>query len=160
MVVPILVILWAAVLIPPLLRSRAESRPADSIGAFRRQLAVLQRTGPSPSVAPVIAPATRLRPSRPVVPPVSSARRRTQKRRRDVFVALLAGMLTSLLLGMFPGLHLLLIVHVLMDLAFAAYVAMLVKVRNVAAERDMKVRFLPGGGTPVEPALALRRSAR
>ena len=34
----------------------------------------------------------------------------------------------------------------------------LIRMRNVAAEREMKVRFLPGAGPAVEPLL-LRRSA-
>ena len=45
--------LWAALLVPPYLRNRAENRPADSIGDFRHQLRVLQRTGPSSS-APTV----------------------------------------------------------------------------------------------------------
>ncbi len=37
---------WAAVLLPPLLRSRLEGRPGSSIMSFRRQLTTLQRTMP------------------------------------------------------------------------------------------------------------------
>ncbi|MBV8162398.1 MAG: hypothetical protein JO265_15875, partial [Acidimicrobiia bacterium] len=42
----ILAVVWAAVLVPPWLRSRADARPADSISAFRHRLTVLERTGP------------------------------------------------------------------------------------------------------------------
>src|SRR5205085_2879709 len=42
----ILAVVWAVVLVPPWLRSRADARPADSIGAFRHRLTVLERTGP------------------------------------------------------------------------------------------------------------------
>ena len=38
MVLVVLAVVWAVVLIPPWLRSRAEGRPGDSIGAFHRQL--------------------------------------------------------------------------------------------------------------------------
>lgn len=38
---------WAAVLIPPLLRSRVENRPNSSVTDFRRQLSRLQSTVPS-----------------------------------------------------------------------------------------------------------------
>lgn len=38
---------WAAVLIPPLLRSRIENRPNSSVTDFRRQLSKLQSTVPS-----------------------------------------------------------------------------------------------------------------
>ena len=46
MVLLVLALVWAAVLIPPALRARQEGRPSDSISNFRRQLAVLRRTGP------------------------------------------------------------------------------------------------------------------
>lgn len=46
MVLLVLAAVWAAVLIPPALRARHEGRPSDSISNFRRQLAVLRRTGP------------------------------------------------------------------------------------------------------------------
>lgn len=38
--------MWVVVLVPPLLRSRQDSRPSDSVVSFRRQLSTLQRTGP------------------------------------------------------------------------------------------------------------------
>ncbi len=49
MVLLVLAVVWAAVLIPPALRARQEGRPSDSISNFRRQLAVLRRTGPKTS---------------------------------------------------------------------------------------------------------------
>jgi hypothetical protein len=58
----ILALVWAAVLGPGILRRRAERRSADSIGAFRRQLRVLERTGP-----PIVQPANRLYSPRPLV---------------------------------------------------------------------------------------------
>jgi hypothetical protein len=57
-----------------------------------------------------------------------------------------------------------LVAHVVADILLVAYVALLVHQRNVAAERDMKVRFLPQAHRldpallRAEPAL-LRRSA-
>lgn len=47
MVLLILVLVWAAVLGPSLLRRRFQQHSTDSIGAFHRQLRVLQRTGPT-----------------------------------------------------------------------------------------------------------------
>src|SRR5205823_6092627 len=46
-VLVVLAVVWAVVLIPPWLRSRAEGRPGDSIGAFHRQLTTLERTSPA-----------------------------------------------------------------------------------------------------------------
>ena len=48
----ILAMVWAVFLVPQVVRARAEKTPADSIGAFRRHLGVLQRTGPHAAVAP------------------------------------------------------------------------------------------------------------
>jgi hypothetical protein len=157
----ILAVIWAAVLIPPMLGARAEGRPADSIGDFRRQLSVLRRAAPvgTPTsnlaaygtVPFVAAPRTQSR--------HEAARRRTVKRRRDVFYALVTSMGGTLLLGLVPGMHVLLGLHLILDALFVAYVALLLRMRNAAAEREMKVRFLPHAGPAPEPMLALRRSA-
>ncbi len=156
----LLAVIWAAVLIPPMVRARAESRPSGSITDFRRQLRVLARTTPyaASSVAPsgqlYAAPVAAVRRSAP-------PRRRTSsvKRRRDILVGLLVAMAGSLLFGVLPPLRVLWLVHVALDVLFVAYVALLVYMRNLAAEREMKVRFLPTAATRApEPALLLRRS--
>lgn len=180
MVLVVLAIVWVAVLVPPMLRSRAESRPADSISAFRRQLTVLRRTAPFPrraglqdrprprgalavpatmplvnrssSVRHLRSPAPAARPRPQSARSVSS---RTLRRRRDVFVALLAAAALSLALGVLV-MRAMLAVHIAVDVLLGAYVALLIRQRNLAAEREMKVRFLPGPRA-VEPAL-LRRS--
>jgi hypothetical protein len=82
-----------------------------------------------------------------------------QKRRRDVMLALASAMVATLALSLVPGLGALLFVHLFVDVLFVAYVAMLIRLRGAAAEREMKLRFLPGAQQSVEPALALRRSA-
>jgi hypothetical protein len=183
LVLIVLAVIWVVVLVPPALRARAEGRPGDSISAFRRQLAVLQRARPRASRfaglgagrgarAGLHGPVTVASWSRtadaagrvalgspmarPSVPPVG-VRRSTQKRRRDVFTGLLAMMVATLALGFVPTLHWLWAVHLLTDALFAAYVAMLIRLRNLAAEREMKVRFLPS--TPTLEPLLLRRSA-
>lgn len=159
MVLLILAVIWAAVLIPPALRSRAEGRPADSITAFHRQLAVLRRAGPrtgffadgpsSPrpgSLRSVTSPMPAFAP-RPMaaarayaaVPRRGSARRR----RRDILLSLLVAAGSTLVLGVIPGLRMLWIVHVAADVLLFGYVALLVRQRNLATERALKVRLLP-----------------
>jgi hypothetical protein len=191
--------IWAAVLIPPALRSRAEGRPGDSIHNFKRQLTVLRRTGPHrggfggsgraaggehwyrphastplvPVHGPVRSPARAAGPYRaaPIATVVarpataaSASRSRTMRRRRDVLTALVVAVFGTLVLGLIPAFHILLIAHVVSDVLLVAYVALLVHQRNAAAERDMKVRFLPQAHRldpallRAEPAL-LRRSA-
>ena len=66
---------WAAVLLPPLLRSRLENRPGSSVTDFRRQLSTLQRTVPTRSITPMRSMARPLAPSpaqRQAVRPASS----------------------------------------------------------------------------------------
>ena len=44
---------WAAVIIPPLLRSRSDNRPNSSVTDFRRQLSTLQRAVPTRTMVPM-----------------------------------------------------------------------------------------------------------
>lgn len=186
MVLLILAVIWAAVLIPPALRARAEGRPADSITAFHRQLSVLRRAAPRTGrgyngeepvvdddayayrhVAPMHLVAAH---GAPVVgrrAHAAAARRNARRRRRDVFMALLVAASVTLALGAIPALRMLWLVHVAADVLLIGYVALLVRQRNIATERDLKVRLLPtarrqgyesAGWVGAEPAL-LRRSA-
>ena len=77
-VILILAIVWALFLIPQALRARAEHSPADSIGAFRRQLSVLERTAPAGPGGPA-RPNARLAP----YAPVASVRPRLAAAERD-----------------------------------------------------------------------------
>lgn len=161
----ILAVIWIGVAVL-YVRDRVEEQPADSISDFRRKLNVLERSSPV-----AVRPAHSLRSgtSRYLGTPAarasyvaaplrrSTARQRTLQRRRTVFFTLGAACLGSLLLGFVPGLSVLLKVNIVLDLLFVAYVALLVRMRNLSAEREMKVRFLPTA--PPEPALLLRRSA-
>ena len=54
---------WAAVLLPPLLRSRMENRPGSSVTDFRRQLTQLQRTVPTRTMVPMRSMTRPLAPS-------------------------------------------------------------------------------------------------
>ena len=180
MVLIVLVAVWAAFLLPPILRARAEHRPSGSISDFRRQLHVLARSAPAGNVArePQYLPGGRIVPLRPVAvrggrmapatanQPLRLGRNRTTiKRRRDVFVGLLVAMVGSLVLGVLPPLRILWSIHLVIDVLFAAYVGALVYLRNLAAERETKVRFLPTAAAAAaapayqpEPALLLRRT--
>ncbi len=192
MVLLILAVIWAVVLIPPLLRARAENSPVDSIVDFHRQLRVLQRTRPvvERRVGAVVAPqavapeavasqavasqavasqATLPRPGRqPGSAYAPSARRRppaarrvrAARRRRDVMFSLLMAVGTTFVVATVLSVTALWVLHVVTDVLLFAYVALLVRMRNVSAEREMKLRFLPPQTRPQpQPALLLRRSA-
>jgi hypothetical protein len=105
------------------------------------------------------------------------ARRASRRRRRDILLALLVAAGTTLVLGVVPALRMLWVVHGVVDVLLVSYVALLVRQRNLATERELKVRLLPtarlhearrevdgrwgdgeAGWLAAEPAL-LRRSA-
>lgn len=159
-VLVVLAAIWAAFLLPPILRDRQNNRPAGSIYDFRRQLHVLARSSPAGGGASGMRGVASVpyRPSVAVVGARRLSRQRTIRRRRDIMLGLLVAMGGSLVLGLLPPLRVLWVVHAVLDVLFVAYVGMLVYLRNLAAERDMKVRFLPTARAS-EPALLLRRSA-
>ncbi|MFM2069825.1 MAG: hypothetical protein RLZZ623_88 [Actinomycetota bacterium] len=64
---------WAAVLLPPLLRSRMDNRPGSSVTDFRRQLSTLQRAVPTRSMTPMRSMARPLAPS-PLQRPAAAGR--------------------------------------------------------------------------------------
>jgi hypothetical protein len=155
--------------------SRPEGHSTDSIGSFRHQLRVLERTAPT-----TVTPAYRMQAPRELgvygasmaaaapTPSVAAARRRrVQKRRRDVFYGLLASVAGAAILGFLPGLSVMWWLAALLAVALAVYVIMLMQLRAAAAERSQKVRYLHAGGDArttwsygePEPAYLLRRSA-
>ena len=152
MVLLILAVVWALFLVPQVLRARAEKTPADSIGAFRAQLSVLERTGP------VISPSGRPTMSVPAYRPAGMpSKEEIRRRRQNILFGLLGAMAVTLFLGMVV--HVFLVAHVLLDVLFAAYCALLVRARQLATEREMKVRYLPGRMlTHAEPSLLFTRS--
>jgi membrane protein implicated in regulation of membrane protease activity len=154
----ILAVIWAAVLLPPYLQNRSESRPADSISSFQKQLSVLERRAVvvNPN-RPMSAPAAR--PYRPAVSGPAAlrmSRSEARKRRRDVLFTLAGAAGVTLLLalvlgGPVWGLQL------ACDALLGGYVWLLAQTQQ-RVERDDKVRYLPTRQVRTEPALLLRRS--
>jgi hypothetical protein len=170
LVLVILALIWAAVLLPPYLQNRRETRPGDSIATFRSQLSVLERTTPGARSSLARLDVGRYEPPRYVPPaargpravaPTHAALRRSEarKRRRDVFLTLLGAVGVSfagaVLLG---GSTWMLFLVVL--LTFLAYVGLLVHLQQQTVERDEKVRYLQTAPrrTAPEAQLLLRRS--
>ncbi len=156
MVLLLLALIWGALLVS-WLRSRSATTFSDSVGTFRQHLNVLERTtpttvrpanrlsDPSPryAAAPGFSTAAPTRRTRPVAANTAALRRRqAQKRRRDVFFALMAGTVGFFALALLPGMSILWSVQVLFDILLGTYVAILVRLRNQAAEREMKLRYM------------------
>jgi hypothetical protein len=140
-VLVILAALWAVVLLPPMLRSRAE-RANDSIGDFNYRLDVLGRTNGALYAAG----------ARPRV----SSRQRAAKRRRDVLRTLLATVGGLGLVAIATQATLAWTLFVVSALAFAAFCALWAWSRSIQLERAVKVRSMR---RETKPDWALRRAA-
>lgn len=162
MVLLILGAVWAAVLVPPALRARAEASPGDTIGSFHHQLNVLRRTGGYDPRAgfgehgPVPLPRQG---------PTLAQHEMSRKRRRDILVTLLWVMAGTLVIGLMPSFRSMIYLHLVADALFVGYVLMLRQMKVTAearrSEQEAKVRRMgihpvPDGVTDLS---ALRRAA-
>jgi hypothetical protein len=191
-VLVVLVLVWAVVLGPSLLRRTADRQHKDSIGSFHRQLHVLGRTGPSlmapahrletseppsryerPGQSRLVSISSRMAPAEigfespsPRAPGLPPARRRPDpyfrpgatKRRRDVLMVLLCTLTVTGLIGIIPTLHVVLDVTAAIGVVLVAYVGLLFRLGSQAAEREVKLRYLPRTLEYDQP-LPVRRAA-
>ena len=172
LVLIILAAIWAAVLLPPYLQNRRETRPGDSIATFRSQLSVLERTTPgsrSSSLShldvgrydiPRYVPPAARRSSRPAPSQVAMRRAEVRRRRRDVFLTLLGAVGVTFLLAVLLGGSVWML-HLAVDAMFLGYIGLLVSIQQQSADRSDKVRYLDLDAprrTAPDPQLLLRRS--
>jgi hypothetical protein len=152
----ILAVLWAVVLVPPLLRSRRQ-RPPDSIVDFNYKLDVLGKTNGHLEIENVSAagqgPPV---PDRTLAPALrASAAQRAARRRRDVVRGLTVSITLTVLLVAATHSGLAWAVQILVDVVALAYLGLWAWARTFQDERE-KVRYMPKRRAP---ELALRRSA-
>ncbi|MBI2709647.1 MAG: hypothetical protein HYX34_08110 [Actinobacteria bacterium] len=156
----ILGVAWTAVLLPPYLRRRNET--ADSITSFQTHLSTLRRAGPG-RMAPMARPFPSTIPRPTVAAPMASptARAAARRRRRTVLVTLAGAAAFTLLIAVAFGGRIW-VAQAVLDAILVGYAYLLVQLRKAAAERAVKVRYLPTGPAIAEPtpAFALRRVAR
>jgi len=101
---------------------------------------------PSYLLAPEVDDAVEAAPvARTAIPSHVLASRAARTRRRQVLYTLLAASGLSFLMAVGLG-GPVLALHVLIDVALVAYVAMLIRLQKAKAEREIKVAFLPHGG--------------
>lgn len=100
----------------------------------------------------------RSRPRPAIVAP--SSRRRTMRRRRDVLFALAVAAVATLVMAVGTGSTTVAYLQVLSDAAIVGYVGMLVRLRNLSAEREMKLRVLAPTPARVGAAPAATRRRR
>ena len=148
MILLILGAMWAGVGIS-WLRSRTGPRGTNSISAFSNHLTVLARTSPARNGMAVVdersmAPVPRAVPygATPYGSAPRMSRQQVQKRRRDVLAVLGGGTGLVFLLAIAAGGIFWLLTLVGIGLT-GAYVALLLRLQSMAAERQAKVHYLP-----------------
>jgi predicted lipid-binding transport protein (Tim44 family) len=124
-VLVVLGVVWAAVLIPPVLRARAERR-TEFIDSFQAQMGALGGKALAGRASQAPAEPHRSRPRRPVS---------VKQRRRDILGGLLGALIGSLVLGLIPSLRIVLVLHLFLLNLFIAYVALLAHARRGQAHR-------------------------
>jgi hypothetical protein len=171
----VLAALWAVVLLPPLLKSRATRlQSSDSIGDFNYKLDVLSRTNGSTARRPRRSSERSVSMSRPLplpqygspysstrgghrpVSPSSSSAARAAKRRGDVLRILAITVVGTMALAYFTGSTAMWAVQVLADIALVAFLGLWAWARNMQADHARTVRYMPQRRTP---EFALRRTA-
>ena len=151
LVILVLAVLWGAVLLPPILRSRAESGSPSGIGDFVHRLrAGLGHRSPDaslpprqPIMGPVAGPPPGMTPLR-----APGAMTPVQRRRRDVLLVLLGAAAITLLMGLLAGSVAFWVLHLMVDVLLLGYVYML---RQLA----LKARMRRPTGRPVPAAAAV-----
>lgn len=149
MILFILAVMWVCLLLPPWLRGRAEARPTDSVRHFRRQLTVLEKATPG-----YVAPFTSRGAESGLAQSISRtfpagqgasvmSRQQAYKRRREIVTYLVGAAVLSLALVPFTT-KLMWLIHLAVDVLLVAYLALIARARHIAAEREVKLRYLPG----------------
>jgi len=119
-VIVVLALIWAAVLIPPVVRNRAERR-AEFIDSFRQQMGAFD-SGKAAARAEPPARTSRARPPKRRASP--------QQRRRDILGGLLGAMIGSFVLGAIPSLRLVWVLHLFLLNLFIGYCSLLAHQRR------------------------------
>ncbi len=122
-VIVVLAVAWASVLVPAVLRNYAQRTPSNSARSLRGAGSRRSSLGSGSLSAR----------SRSAYAVNSGPSRRSVKRRRDVFLGLLALAGGSAVLAMVPGLQALWALQFAADFALVAYVGLLLRVKSRGA---------------------------
>ncbi len=135
----VLGLIWAAVLLPPVFRARAERRQ-KFIESFREQMDALDNR--------------RVRATEVDAKRVRQARRKPSpaQRRRDILGGMLGALMGSLVLGVFPSLRMVWVLHLFLLNLFLGYVALLAHQRDIAQRRAGRAHRAPRTRPEPKPA--------
>lgn len=144
-VLVLLAVLWAVVLVPPLLRAKAEQR--IGLPDFTARLSVLaHRMGHRDAARPAMRPNS--------LPVYANP---TRKRRRDVLIILGTAVVLTFLAASMSQIALIWLVQLFVDALTGGYVYLLLRMKRSAVERRAKVHYLPRRSSPTH--LPARRTA-
>ncbi len=139
LVILVLAILWAAVLLPPILRSRSEAGDfPGGVGQFLGKLRSGLGHGHQqdaglpplqPLMGPIGAPATTAPPLGPVQASRPGGMSPTQRRRRDVLIGLLAAAGLTFLMAFFAGSLAFWLLNLLADALLGGYIYLLLQLK-------------------------------
>jgi hypothetical protein len=181
-VILVLGILWAAVLLPPILRSRAEGGGSgvsggvgEVMGMFTSALGRARGNGGDqdlPAMQPLMGPVGPVAAVGAMRSPGGMSQ--AQKRRRDVLIGLLVAVGITLVMALFSGASIMFVVlNLLADACLGVYVYLLLQMKSRQRGRQTQARPLEPTGRHLrsipgmaaepasgrEPALLLRRTA-
>jgi hypothetical protein len=142
--VGVLGIIWAAFFIPYIRHGRS---PASSVEEFERKMDLLAETNRGPRGRWVLMP----RKDERFLGPRDRSRSRLRRRRRQVFNLLGEATGLSLLIGLFPPFHRVLLATGVLVALFVAYAAVLARIRVGELERARVERRLRAQGLVPEP---------
>jgi hypothetical protein len=158
LVILVLAVLWAAVLLPPILRSRREAGAStggigDFVGKLRAGLGHGSQSDSNlPPLQPIMGPIGGPAPSTPMGPVRATGgggMSPTQRRRRDILIGLAAAAGLTFLMAFFAGSMLFWVLNLLADALLGGYVYLLLqyKARNQIAGQGTR----PMGQPLVQP---------
>lgn len=133
LLIAVLGIIWAVFLFPFL---RHGGSPTSSVEEFERKMDLLAETNKAPRGRWVLTP----RKGERFLGKRDRTRSRLRRRRRQVLALLSEAILLTLLIGLFPPFHVMLIGAGVLALLLLAYAAMLVRLRVGEVERGRALR--------------------
>ena len=145
--------MWAIVLVPPMVRSRANRRPHTSIDSFNSQLGRLGQSGNGqrpratstvgryPASGQSYGNSSQGYGAGRAFGPSRMSKSQAAKRRRDVLMSLMVVSVVSLLAGLLPGLGFMLVVFAVSATALIGFIGVSSRQVRMANDRARQVQF-------------------
>ncbi len=168
LVILVLAVLWAAVLLPPILRSRSEAGASpggvgDFVGKLRAGLGHGRQSDAGlPPLQPLMGPIGGPTSAPPVGPVKVSGggMNATQKRRRDVLLGLMAAAVLTFLMAFMAGSMMFWLLNLVADALLGGYVYLLIQLKARQMHRGQAASptgFVTGPATNVHSLDSMRQ---